>query len=79
MGEPSREQLDEQAEALGLDPEAYTTKGDLQDAIDGAQAAQAALGPVVPPGSGPPQFDPQSNPNKGIQPLTADDLPEALR
>lgn len=39
MAEPTRPELDEQARALGIDPEQYETKQELQDAIDDAPAA----------------------------------------
>lgn len=79
MGTVSREELDEQAVAAGLDPTDYATKEDLQTALDDHASAQAALGPVVPPGVSEATFKPQASPNTGIQPLTDDDLPDGLR
>lgn len=74
MGEAKREDLDDKARGLGLDPDGFRTKEDLQEAIDDNIAATSALGPRE--GDAP---EPTGKPVVGVQPLTDKDIPDSLR
>lgn len=77
---PTREELDQQAEALGLDPADYTTKEDLQAAIDDAEDDTDALGTRVDSEGNPiVTSEPDANPVEGVQPMTDEDIPESGR
>lgn len=75
-----KEELLVEAEDLGIDTSDDPTKDVLEERIAAHRQALSALGPAAPLGQDDDAgFKPQSNPNKGIQPLTYDDVPEALR
>jgi hypothetical protein len=77
MGEPTKRELEAQAEAAGIDTE-DKTKPELEAAIDAA--APPELGPVIPePGSDPELPKAKGSPTRGVQPRTADEIPEAGR
>lgn len=70
---PTRDELDQEAVDLGLDPSDYDNKDDLQAAID-----QAQPNPAVGPAAEPPA--PSSRKAaKMFRPENIDDVPEALR
>jgi hypothetical protein len=65
MAEATREELDEQAIELGLDPDDYRNKDELQAAIDEAAGDDGA--------------GEQGEATEGVQPLTDEDIPESGR
>jgi hypothetical protein len=75
VSEPSKEQLTEDAEAIGVDPEGLT-KPQLKDAIAARQTPE--LGPPAPEGGEAPAFE-QVGSVTGVQPLEADQIPESGR
>lgn len=79
MAEPTREDLDREARSLGLDPDDYRTKGELDDAILQTRGS-SALGPHE--GADAENLDapePSGKAVTAVQPMTADDIPEGLR
>lgn len=73
----TKPELIDDAEDLGIDPSGKT-KAELADAIDARNPDE--LGPVIPEGQTTPDLPkPSGPPTKGVQPRTADDIPEAGR
>lgn len=75
MAEPSKDELRTTAEAVGIDP-AGKTKPELRDAIE--TRTPPALGPTVGPDGADVSFDKVGG-ITGVQPLTADDIPDEGR
>jgi hypothetical protein len=75
VSEPSKEQLVDDAEALGIDPEGKT-KPQLTEEIEARQTPE--LGPPAPADGEPPAFE-QVGSITGVQPLEADQIPESGR
>lgn len=80
MGESKRESKREEALDLGLDPDEYRTKEDLQEAIDRKVADVRALGPREDAeGDDPDAPEPTGKARVGVQPVADEDIPDALR
>lgn len=77
MAEPTKDELVQDAEEMGIDP-AGMTKAELEEAISSRTPPE--LGPVVPPGKL--AADPPTSEGAGtkmVAPQTADEIPEAGR
>jgi hypothetical protein len=78
VSEPSKKQLQDEAEDLGVDT-AGLTKPQLEDAIEAKQPpATPELGPIIPASGEPEPFE-SVGATTGVQPITPDDIPEAGR
>lgn len=70
----TKNELVDEAEALGVEDADKLTKAELEDRISAQNPPE--LGPVVPEGSTPEPPKSSSSPTVGVQPQTADDIPE---
>lgn len=75
MSEPSKDELVQEAEDLGVTTKGLT-KPELADAIEARQTPE--VGPPAPDGDEPPAFE-QHGSITGVQPLEADEIPESGR
>jgi hypothetical protein len=78
MAEPSKDELRDDAEELGIDTKGLT-KPELEEAIAAkAPPTPPELGPVVPADGSPATFESVGS-QTGVTPVEADEIPEAGR